>query len=402
VRSSSRDITERVAEQEELHRSEDRFRTISEVTSDFAFSLLVEPDGRLTPEWRTGAVYRASGYTLEEFDALGSSVFNLVHPEDRARLADMQARLVATGEEESVEFRLVMKDGQPRWFEANVRAVLDLETGKPIRLIGAASDITEKRQAEEEKRRLEDQMRCIQKIESLGILAGGVAHDFNNLLMGILGNTELVMMDLPPDSPLREYLREIDSAARRASNLSNQMLAYSGHGHFVVESVDLSALVREVGQLIESAIGKSGAIEYRLMDGLPAIVADTLEMRQVVLNLASNAAEALSGGGGKVTIATGVLEADRACLASTYVDDGLPEGQYVFIEVSDNGAGMNGETLAKIFDPFFSTKFPGRGLGLAAVLGIVRGHHGAISVQSAPGQGSTFRILLPAAEPTLC
>lgn len=402
VRSSNRDITERVAEQEELYKSEDRFRTISEVTSDFAFSLRVEPDGRLTPEWRSGAVYRASGYTLEEFDALGESMLNLVHPDDQARLAEVQARLIATGEQESVEFRMVMKGGEVRWFEANARAVLDAETGVPIRLIGAARDITDKRQAEDERRRLEEQMRCIQKIESLGVLAGGVAHDFNNLLMSILGNTELLMMDVPEDSPLKEYLREIDSSARRAAELSNQMLAYSGHGHFAVESTNLSLLVRDVGQLIESAIGRKGTVEYQLEDALPAIVADALEMRQVILNLVSNAAEALGEEGAKVRISTGVVQADRAYLSSTYVDDNLPEGQYVFLEVADNGEGMNGDTLSKIFDPFFSTKFPGRGLGLAAVLGIVRGHHGAIKVHSKPGQGSTFRVLFPAADPTLC
>lgn len=262
-------------------------------------------------------------------------------------------------------------------------------------IIAVARDITERRQAEQERRRLEAQIQHAQKLESLGVLAGGIAHDFNNLLVGILGHAGLAQMDLPPESPARGAIERIEMAAQRAADLARQMLAYSGRGRFIIEPLDLSALVEEMAHLLEVAISKKVMLRFDLSAGLPAVEADATQIRQVVMNLITNASDALEGMSGVVAVSTGAMEADRAYLSETYLDEDLQEGYFAYIEVTDTGAGMDRETVAKIFDPFFTTKFAGRGLGLAAVLGIVRGHAGALKVTSTPGKGTTFRVLLP-------
>jgi PAS domain S-box-containing protein len=250
----------------------------------------------------------------------------------------------------------------------------------------------------EQQRRAEEQMRNAQKLESLGVLAGGIAHDFNNLLVGVLGNAGLALLELPDDSPARQAIRDIEISAQRAAELTRQMLAYSGRGTFRVEPVDVSTLVEEMSQLLRRVISKQAQLSLHLDRALPAVVGDATQLRQVVMNLITNASDALDERQGTIRLETGVVQADRQMLASTYLDEELPEGEYVCIEVSDTGVGMDAATAARLFDPFFTTKFTGRGLGLAAVLGIVRGHRGAISLQSAPGKGTTFRVLLPAAQ----
>ena len=253
----------------------------------------------------------------------------------------------------------------------------------------------------DQRRRSEEQMRNAQKLESLGVLAGGIAHDFNNLLVGVLGNAGLALLELPEDSSARQPIRDIEVSAQRAAELTRQMLAYSGRGRFRVEPVDLSSVVEEMSQLLRRVISKQTQLSLRLGRDLPAVVADVTQLRQVVMNLITNASDALGDTAGTVTLETGTVMADRAMLASTYLNEQLPAGLYVVLEVSDTGCGMDGATSARIFEPFFTTKFTGRGLGLAAVLGIVRGHKGAISVQSAPGAGTTFRVLLPASSGTV-
>jgi len=260
------------------------------------------------------------------------------------------------------------------------------------------TDISERCRAEEERAQLQAQLQQAQKLESLGILAGGIAHDFNNLLTTILGNVELALMDLTPYSPARPSLEEIRKAAQRASELSGQMLAYSGRGRFVVGPVNLSDLVRETGGLLKASLSSKALLQYDLAADLPQIVADAAQLRQVVRNLVTNAAEALGDGEGTITLRTRVMDVDRQYLAQTYVDEKLPAGRYVSLEVSDTGCGMDEATEARVFEPFFSTKFVGRGLGLPAVLGIVRGHKGAIRVESAPREGARFTVLFPCSE----
>lgn len=262
---------------------------------------------------------------------------------------------------------------------------------------GMAFDITDLRKAEQQRRQLEAQIQQAQKLESLGILAGGIAHDFNNLLMGILGHASLALEDLSPVSPARESVRQIEIAALRAADLTRQMLAYSGKGKFVVEAINLSELVEEMIHLLRVSISKSVTLKTNLPRELPAIEADASQVRQVVMNLITNASDAIGERNGVIGIVTGTVEADRAYLAESFLDDDLPDGLYVSIEVTDTGTGMDEETKAKVFDPFFTTKMTGRGLGMAAVLGIVRGHKGAIRCYSEPGRGTTFKVLFPAA-----
>ena len=250
-----------------------------------------------------------------------------------------------------------------------------------------------------ERRRTEEQMRQTQKLESLGVLAGGIAHDFNNLLAGILGNVGIAKAEVEEGDDPGESLANIETAARRAADLTRQMLAYSGRGAFVIQRIDLSALVTEMAHLLSSAISKKAVLRLHTLHGLPSCEGDATQLRQVVMNLITNASDALGDAPGTITVTTGVLQATRADLASTYIDERLPEGEYVFLEVADTGCGMDDETRARIFDPFFTTKFTGRGLGLAATLGIVRGHRGAIGVESAPGRGTTIRLLLPVSAP---
>jgi signal transduction histidine kinase/CheY-like chemotaxis protein len=253
----------------------------------------------------------------------------------------------------------------------------------------------------EDRRRSDEQLRSAQKLESLGVLAGGIAHDFNNLLVGVLGNAGLALLELPEDSPARQPIRDIEISAQRAAELTRQMLAYSGRGRFRVEPVDLSAIVEEISQLLGRVISKQAQLTLHLARDLPAVVVDATQLRQVVMNLITNASDALQDRPGTVALETGLVQADRAMFASTYLDEPLPPGPYVYLEVRDTGSGMDPATVARIFEPFFSTKFTGRGLGLAAALGIVRSHKGAIAVQSAPGQGTTFRVLLPASVATV-
>jgi signal transduction histidine kinase/CheY-like chemotaxis protein len=250
--------------------------------------------------------------------------------------------------------------------------------------------------AEENRRKLEIKMLETQKLESLGVLAGGIAHDFNNLLMGILGNADLALPLIPPGSRAIQNVEEIIRASQRAADLCRQMLAYSGKGQFLVARYDLSEIVREIAKMLEVSVSKKASLRYSLAVELPAVLADATEMSQVIMNLITNASESLGDECGVISVSTGVIECDRAYLSESYFDDKLSEGRYVYLEVSDNGCGMDKETLSRIFDPFYTTKFMGRGLGLAAVLGIIQGHHGAIKVQSEPGQGTSFTILLPA------
>jgi PAS domain S-box-containing protein len=270
------------------------------------------------------------------------------------------------------------------------------QDGKAVAMSGLALDITHRKQAEEDKEELLAQMQHMQKLESLGILAGGIAHDFNNILMVVLGNADLALSDLPAGSGIRKYINAIVASSRRAANLCSQMLAYSGRGRFVVEALDLRMLVEEISTMMEVSISKKVVLKYDFAHNLPLIEADASQISQILLNLVVNASEAIGDRSGIVSISTGAMQCDRAYLHEAYLDEKLPEGLYVYIEVADTGSGMDEETLAKVFDPFFTTKFTGRGLGLSAVLGIVRGHKGAAKIYTEPGHGTTFKVLFPA------
>jgi len=259
-------------------------------------------------------------------------------------------------------------------------------------------DITHRVQEAEQRRDMEARLLHRQKLESLGILAGGIAHDFNNLLAGVLGNADLMLNQISATSPLHDHVHAIINASRRAADLCREMLAYSGKGKFVVEALNLSDVVREMGRFLEVTVPKKIRMVYQLSDSLPAVEGDTAQIRQILMNLITNAADAIGNEVGMITITTGDRDYSAAELSRTSFDDPPPAGHYVFVEVSDTGCGMDDETRKKIFDPFFTTKFTGRGLGLASVQGAIRGHNGALTIISAPGEGSTFTVLLPCSD----
>ena len=262
-------------------------------------------------------------------------------------------------------------------------------------VLGAAYERAAMDRVEEEHRALERQMLDVQKLESLGVLAGGIAHDFNNLLVSVLGNAGLALAELSPSSPVRGRLTDIELAAQRAAELTRQMLAYAGRGRFVVQRLNLSDLVVEMVTLLRTVVARTADIDVRLTDNLPEVEADASQLRQVVMNLVTNAADAIGGVPGRIEITTGRMAATREYLSQACIGQDLDPGEFVFVEIADTGCGMEKKTLARIFDPFFTTKVTGRGLGLAAVLGIVRSHRGAIAVESTPGVGTRFRLLLP-------
>jgi PAS domain S-box-containing protein len=385
------DINARIAAGHALKESEERFRSVAN-----AAPVLI---------WMAGADQQANffneswleftGRTLAE--ELGTGWLQSIHPDDAPRCRETFGQAFAAREHFTLEYRMRRHDG-------TYRMVLD--TGKPLfdragvftGYIGSCLDITDMRQAVEERRALEHKLQDAQKLESLGVLAGGIAHDFNNLLTGVLGNASLAKLDLPPGLPALQNIEQIELTARRAAELCKQMLAYAGKGRFVVLNIDLNHLIEDTTHLLQISISKHSILRFNLAPGLPAIRADATQLRQIIMNLVINASEAIGERSGVIAVCTGIARVDRNYLKTLRFNPTMTEGDYVFIEISDNGAGMDERTLAQIFDPFFTTKFTGRGLGLAAVLGIVHGHKGGLKVYSEPGRGSTFKVLFPCVE----
>jgi signal transduction histidine kinase len=256
-----------------------------------------------------------------------------------------------------------------------------------MRLAGVALDVTGRRRAEEV-------LRQTQKLESIGMLAGGIAHDFNNLLTGIIGSASFVLDSIPEDHPFADMLRNVVSAGERAANLTRQLLAYSGQGKFSVRPINVSTLVEEILALLRASIPRSIRLECDLDPELPLIDGDASQIQQVVMNLVMNGAEAIEGDG-LIRIASGISSVRAGGRQRFVLGDDIEPGDYVHLEVTDTGCGMDRETVKRIFEPFFTTKFTGRGLGLAAVFGIIRSHDGALEVRTSHGSGSKFKAYFP-------
>ena len=264
------------------------------------------------------------------------------------------------------------------------------------RLVPAVQRELRESKMRRERRQLEEQLRRAQKLESLGLLAGGVAHDFNNLLTGILGNASLALDMTAETLPIRGMLEDIVQASERAADLTRQLLAYAGKGNFIIEPVSLPELVREIADLIRASVPRTVTLDLDLRADIPFVEGDATQIQQLVMNLILNAAEATGEKQGTVRISADLHTLTPEDDVADYRPEPPPAGKYVKLQVSDNGCGMSAAVRAQIFDPFFTTKFTGRGLGLAAALGIVYSHRGAILVESEENAGSTFTVLLPA------
>lgn len=332
------------------------------------------------------------GYTKEEL--LTSSVANVDPYFPEKHWADHWQELKECG---SLKFETFHSRKDGTLFPVEITANYFEFNGIGYNL-ALAIDLTERKRSENERLQFERQMVQTQKLESLGVLAGGVAHDFNNLLAAIMGHSELTKRRLPSSSPAVENLKQIEQAAERAADLAKQMLAYSGKGKFVIETFNLNELLDEMLHMLQVSISKKAVLRINHYKGLPAVEADATQLRQIVMNLVINASEAIGEKSGVISITTGCMDCDEQYLKNVWLNEDLSDGLYVYLEISDTGCGMDATTLTKLFDPFFTTKFTGRGLGMSAVMGIVRGHKGAIKVYSEPEKGTTFKILLPAAE----
>jgi PAS domain S-box-containing protein len=338
--------------------------------------------------WNNGAEEMYGWSAAEALGRISYDLFRAVLPQP---LAEIERILIASGawQGEVVHTR---KDGGKlvvlsRW------ALKRGPDGKPAGFLEIDRDITE-------RKKIEEQLRESAKMESLGVLAGGIAHDFNNLLVSVIGNVALVAEGVDPASPERKKLQDAIRSAERMADLTRQLLAYAGKGRYVVGLVNLSEIIREEAILLEAAVPKNVRLEFALRP-VPAVEADIAQIQQVMANLVINAAEAIGENRGVVSITTTVRDVDESHCAARLSDFSIRSGRFVTITIRDNGPGMDRTTVARIFDPFFTTKFLGRGLGLSAVLGIVRGHHGALEVTSVPGRGSIFDLYFPVAGETM-
>lgn len=368
-----------------LRASEEKYARLFESCQEAALVYLV--DGGTVVE-ANDAACRLYGYRREEL--LGRPMASL-----QAGLGtDTIYEVVRAGRVTWHHTRHRRMDG--RSIDVEVNATRVEYDGKPA-ILSFNRDLTDRIRADDEKRRLEAQLQHAQRLESLGILAGGVAHDFNNLLLTIMGHAELAGLKADDPQRVREKLGEIELAATRAADLTQQLLAYAGKARFRIEPVDLTVLATEMTKLLGTRLSTKARLEYETAPELPLIAGDPTLLRQVIMNLLINASDSLNGTEGVIRVRTSVEHFDRPFLSETFVPADIAAGEYVVLEITDTGCGMDEKTMKRIFDPFFSTKFTGRGLGLAVTLRTVQRHRGALKVSSQPGAGTTFRLLLPPA-----
>ncbi|MBV9505834.1 MAG: response regulator [Acidobacteriia bacterium] len=359
--------------------SENRYRTLAEAIPQIVWTAEHAGGGfdYVNERWS-----RATGAPKES--AFGDFWLEQVHPDDRSRIARTWSVCRSLAEPFETECRLHQGDGSYRY--NLLRAVPVTRDGEMVRWLGTFTDI-------EEQKRAEQLLGQRQKLESIGLLAGGIAHDFNNLLVGIIGSVSYTLDVLPADHETRAMLDVALHSGERAAHLVRQMLAYAGKSRFLVEKIDLTEVVHRTWDLVRASIPGSIQVQFLTREGLPPIETDASQIEQITMNLILNAAEAIpSGRPGRIIVRTDVERLEEPL---HHVTGDLQPGTFLVLEVHDDGCGMDDSTRARIFDPFFTTKFTGRGLGLAAVQGIVRNNNGAVIVESAPGRGATFRILLP-------
>ncbi len=387
------DITRSKRAEHSLNESEQRYRSVVDQSADF---IVMHSAGKIL--FANQAAVRAAGMESST-EMIGRSVLDLMHPDSHA-LARKRMTLAKDQPEvlPPIEEKFIGREGKVFYGEAISQRVTF--EGQAV-ILTTVRDITARRKAERESRAWQERIQETQKQESLAVLAGGVAHDFNNLLMGIMGNANIMLSEITADSPWYQRLCTIEQASQRASELTRQLVAYSGGAKFVLQPINLADLCHEMRGLLRASISRKIEFRFDIDPELPAVPADATQMRQVIMNLFLNAAEAIGEGTGSINVRIRAQDADRDLLAATFMQSTLAEGPCVSMVISDDGCGMAPDTRAKMFDPFFSTKGAGRGLGLAAVMGIVHGHGGAMLVDSETGAGTKFELLFPLAEASL-
>jgi len=339
------------------------------------------------------SVQDLSGYMVDE--VLGTQLADYYVDSD-GRVKFMQALSEAgNGKIYDYEIESRHKDGHHTWVSSNSQLLYD-ESGRVIGVEGTLRDITGKKQREQEKEQMQHQIEHTQRLESLGVLAGGISHNFKNILAAIMGNASLAEHQLsrhPQDA--KQHLAAIVSASEKATGLCQQVLVYAGKSRVVIEAIQLSVLIDDMVDLLKVSVAVNAEIVYQLQDDLPHIDGDKAQIQQVIMNFITNASEAIDEKRGEITISTGVMHIDTGYFKACFAAENLVSGDYAYIKIADAGCGMDAATLKKIFDPFFTTKFIGRGLGMSAVLGIVRAHGGAIKCNSEIGEGTSFSVFFP-------
>jgi len=389
-----RDITERCNIEDALRHSEERFDLFMRYLPGFAFI----KDSRGRRVFLNSNYERALGWNIA--DCLGKTDADLHDPELAKQFAQTDAQVLT--EQKAVRYITRMSDKHGERSLLTIKFPIPASEQSESMIGGLSLDITEQESAERERRKIERQMQQSQKLESLGVLAGGIAHDFNNLLMGMLGHADLALNRIGDTTAVQRHIEEVVSSAQRAAELANQLLAYSGEGKFLLEVVNLSDVVEDLGGLLKVSIAKKAVLHVDLDRALPPVECDPTQIRQVLMNMIVNASDALENRPGTITVKTGKAALTSEAFENTVTGGlALESGDYVYVRIADTGIGMDESTISKIFDPFFTTKFAGHGLGLAAALGIVRSHHGTIAIKSSPGHGAVFTVYLPVTDKTL-
>jgi PAS domain S-box-containing protein len=386
-------VSEQKRVEEVLRASEAKYRIVADNTYDWEHWMT--PEGQFL--YTSPSCERITGYSASEFETDPKLLSRIVHPDDLRQFEAHREQDQTTTSPCELEFRIIHRDGTTRWIGHACQPVFNAH-GAFLGRRGSNRDITEQKWAEEERKRLEQRLQQARKAESLGRMAGAIAHHFNNLLGVVIGNLELAMIDLPRGAESRVNIAEAMKASGRAAEISRLMLAYLGQGIGARAPIELSEVCREARPVLAASLPEKVHLKMELPSARPVIRADAAQIGQVLTNLVVNAAEAMGDSEGDVTVAIHVTPATDIRGSRFYPPEWEPkEESYVCLSVSDTGTGMDQETLEKAFDPFFSTKFTGRGLGLAVVLGVVKAHEGALTVESAPGRGSVFRVFLPLA-----
>ena len=379
------DITDRKKAEDAMRSSEVQFRGMFEGHN--AIMLLVKPvTGRIV--LANKAAERFYGYTASQLVSMCIQDINILPPAEVE--AEMNFALHQLRNLFIFPHRLA--SGEVRTVEVHSSPI---EHDGTIMLFSIIHDISERKRLEEERLEMQHKLLHAQKLESLGVMAGGIAHDFNNLLMAILGNLEFALTDLGLGAKGKKAIENAIQASERSAELSHQMLIYSGSAYYAPKELDLGELAHKNEYLFNSFIPQTTTLNFKINKGLPLIRGDADQIQRIITNLVINASEAIGANAGEVTLGTGIMDCDESYLSLSRYEERPEPGEFVFLEVTDTGCGMDAETQHKLFDPFFTTKFWGRGLGMAELIGIVKGHHGAIMVDSEVGKGTTIRVLFP-------